>query len=291
MTWEKYVHRAPGWQGWISPVALGLAISIQQDSWFLVPCFIVAVYQEARLYRQRPWPAVVRYGLIVGSTFIILNLPFIVLGPFKWVHGILEPFALSLMPLGQGLIGLTTYLGIGGGDLSLYSLTSVLVLTAVLCVIGFHYRRARFLVPLTPAIVLWFSTRSLSQYVLIAGYAILAALCCWDAELPPLPYRNRHRKSRGSLSRRTKLFGGLSLGSILIVVATTASLGSLAMALTSKPPLSIQVVSYHSTGQEQTIDSLKVQVRNNTNDRKYPVFVVEDGPYVGTPWLLIGKPI
>jgi hypothetical protein len=293
ISWQKYVDRSPGWRGWLSPVALGLAISIQQDSWFLVPCFLVAVYQEASLKQQRTWPTMARYAAILGLTFLAVNLPFIFVGPWTWVHGILEPLTLPLMPLGQGLIGLTTYLGIGGGDLSLYSITSLLVLAALLLTIGFHYRRTRLLVPLAPAIVLWFSTRSLSQYVLIAAFALLAAMCCWKNEVPTFatiePCDAKSRKQKRVLSDKMGAFAGMRLTGALLIGGSVAAAGcSLGLALSSTAPLSIQIASYHSTGEEQTIDSLDVGVRNNTGDAKSPIFVVEDGPYVGTPWLSVG---
>ncbi len=204
------------------------------------------------------------------------------------------------MPLGQGLIGLTTYLGVGGGNLSLYSITSLLVLTTLLLAIGFDYRRTRFLVPIAPSIVLWFSTRSLSEYVLIGAYALLAALCCWRSDVPslsaPSQLRARHRKStrvRKRVRKRVRngvgLTGRISLtGLVLIAMGTAATAGALTVALTTRAPLSVQIESYHSTGQEQTIDSLLVRVENNSNVGMDPVFVVEDGPYVGTPWILAG---
>ncbi len=288
-SWEHFVSQTPGWRRWISPLALGLAISIQQDSWFLVPCFLVAVYQEGRMDQQRPWPFVIRYCLALTGTFLVINALFIVDGPSAFIHGILEPFTLSLMPLGQGLIGLTTYLGIGGGDLFLYTLTSLLVLALLLFLLGFAYHTMRFLVPLTPAIVLWFSTRSLSQYVLIAAYSLLAAVCCWrprDSALE-MPHQPRGSHAKTEERRSFRFVASVSVAGItLIGFAVAASLGTLALALSSKAPLSIRVISYHSTGQEQTIDSLNIEVRNNTNRVKRAVYVVENGPYVGTPWLL-----
>jgi hypothetical protein len=293
VSWESFVTRAPGWRGWIAPVALGIAVSIQQYSWFLVPCFFVAAYQEARLRQRRPWPDVFRYGGITFGVFFLLNLPFIVMDLSTWIHGILEPMSLPLVPLGQGLIGLTNYFGLGGGNLGFYSVASVLVYLTLLLVIGFHYDRTRFLVPMTPAIVLWFSTRSLSQYVLIAAFALLAAQCCWRREgsevepttgapvVPPAPWR--------LLPDRVRLIGGASLiATVLISVGLVAIVGTMTVAFIVPGPLSLRIISFHSTGQEQTIDSLTVDVRNNTDAPKSVVYIVEDGPYLGTPWLIVG---
>ena len=298
VSWEQYLDRSRGWRGWASPVALGLAICVQQDSWFLVPCFLVAVYQEARLRNQDPWASAIRYVSIVGTVFVLVNAPFIIVNPDSWIHGILEPLTLSLMPLGQGLIGLTTYLGVGGGDLGLYSIASLLVLVALLLLIGFRYRRTRFLVPIAPAIVLWFSTRSLAQYVLIGAYALLAALCCWKREgittsLEKGP-KKTHRTVKHARANALAGIGGMSLfTAVLLGVTTAAAVGTVGIALASKAPLSITIDTYHSTGEEQTIDSLYLGVKNNSSVAKAPIFVVEDGPYVGTPWLLAGanKPI
>ena len=294
VSWDWFVTSAPSWRRWVSPLALGLAISIQQDSWFLVPCFLVAAYQEAKALELDPWRTAVRYISVVAAAFLAINLPFIAMGPSAYVHGILEPLTLSLMPLGQGLIGLTTYLGIGGGDLSLYSVTSLIVLATLVLALGFHYRRTRFLVPIAPAIVLWFSTRSLSQYVLIAAFALLAAMCCWKplpTHVPPeMSLRARHRRHRWPRPDRVGLIGGISVvGALLIAISSVAAVGALTVALTSKAPLTLQVLSYHSTGQEQTVDSLIIQVRNNADVAKRPVYVVENGPYVGTPWLVTGS--
>jgi hypothetical protein len=294
IAWESFVTPGSGWRGWIAPVALGLAVSIQQDSWFLVPCFLVAVFQEARLRGRRPWPQMVRYAAIVGGVFLSVNLPFIIMGPWAWIHGILEPLSLPLLPLGQGIIGLTTYLGFGGGNLGLYSAASVMVFVVLLLLIGFCYERTRFLVPLTPAIVLWFSTRSLSQYVLIAAYALLAALCCWRREelvvVGTVPDSMTERTQRRKVPERIRYIGGMSLaGSVLIGLTLVAALGTTTLAFTTPAPLTLKIVSFHSTGQEQTVDSLRIDVHNNTDGPKRVVYVVEDGPYLGTPWLLVAS--
>lgn len=292
VSWEDFVSGS-GWRSWISPVALGLAISIQQDSWFLVPCFLVAVYQEAVWRQQRPWPTTVRYATVLAAVFLFMNAPFIVWGPAAWAHGILEPLTLSLMPLGQGLIGVTTYLGIGGGNLTYFSVTSFFVLAVLLSLIGFAYRRFRFLVPIAPAIVLWFSTRSLSEYVLIAAYSILAAMCTWRRDLATpeygLPSRGKRRKRQRWMSILSPVAGMRVTGAIVLGTCALAATAALILAMTSKAPLSVQVLSYHSTGQEQTVDSVSVGVRNSSTRPERPVFVVEDGPYVGTPWILVGR--
>ena len=293
VTWNGSVRRLPGWRGWTSPVALGLAISVQQTSWFLLPCFLVAVYQEARLVGARPWTTLLRYGALVGGVVLLVNGPFIVMGPMVWIEGVLTPMRLSLMPLGQGFIGLTTYMGIGGGNLSLYTVTSLIVLATLLLLLAFEYRRTRLLVPLTPAIVLWFTTRSLEEYLLVATYALLAALCTWsahpEAERRTSTPKGRHLRARLSAVGRAPSFGGWSLAGVLVVfLGSVVGVGTLAGALSSGSPLSIRILSYHETGEEQTIDSLQVSVDNRTGVPKNPTFVVEGGPYIGTPWLLEG---
>lgn len=97
------------------PVFLGLACAVRQDLWVLVPFLAVGVAQEARTTGSAPWPRAVRYLGLVATAFLLPNLPFIVWNPVAWVRGVIAPVISGLVPLGQGVIGLSLYLRIGGG--------------------------------------------------------------------------------------------------------------------------------------------------------------------------------
>jgi hypothetical protein len=85
----------------LSPLLLGLAAAVKQVVWPLVPLYCIIVWR-----REGSRAALARLGLIAAS-FLLPNLPFLLLSPAAWARSMLLPMTLPLFPYGVGLIDLT----------------------------------------------------------------------------------------------------------------------------------------------------------------------------------------
>ena len=157
-----------------SGLALGLACGTKQTAWFLAPAFLATAY--ARGGR----PALVKTTAATVAGFALLNLPFIVMGPGAWLHGVMGPLVDGLFPLGAGLIGLVTS---GTVPVSLTPLFSALMLAAVAASVAAALRYDRVMPgigAIIGALALFLGPRSLLEYM--AGWGVL--LVCVVATAP-----------------------------------------------------------------------------------------------------------
>jgi uncharacterized membrane protein len=86
--------------GWLSPVALGLAVSTKQIAWFFVPFYFVFMLRQYGLRE-----ALRRCG-VAALIFAVTNGPFIAQAPGSYVSSISGPMADPMFPLGIGVIAL-----------------------------------------------------------------------------------------------------------------------------------------------------------------------------------------
>ena len=158
----------------IGGLALGLACGTKQTAWFLAPALLATAYARG----GRPALARATAAAIIG--FAALNLPFIVLGPGAWIHGVMGPLVDGLFPLGAGLIGLVTS---GTVPVSATPVFSALMLACVAASVAAALRRDRSLPgigALLGALALFLGPRSLLEYM--AGWGVL--LVCVAATAP-----------------------------------------------------------------------------------------------------------
>ncbi len=143
----------------------GLAASMKQQPWLLAPFLVVRLYHSrAGLPSTRIRP-VATFGAVAAGVFVLVNLPFIVVGPGDWFRGVAAPALEPLIPHGQGL-SLLTQLGLVDLSKSVYSLMAVASLVTLVVAYGRAYQRAPNAVWVLPAFVLWFSYRAYQDYFL-----------------------------------------------------------------------------------------------------------------------------
>jgi uncharacterized membrane protein len=246
--WDRFADPTAGWVRWVSPLALGTAMSVKQTPWFLLPFLVVALALEARARGLRPWRAPVGYVAVALAVFLAVNLPFIVWDPGAWFAGAALPLIESTVPDGQGLVSLALYAGLGGGALQLFSLAGALVVVVSLAALLLYYdvlkRAWVFLVPLA----FFFPTRSLASYlIMLIPAAVLAATTVSSAPARDWALMLRWRKPALGV-----LLGALGVAS--------------ALALAVPSPVSVSVVEVRSTGAWQTISEVVVRVENRSDD-------------------------
>jgi uncharacterized membrane protein len=142
-------------------VLLGLACAMKQEPWFIVPFALIHWWKMSD--PEQALITTLRRFAYVSAAFLAPNLPFLVWHPAAWLRGILSPLLSHAVPLGSGLIQLQTS-GLITLPLGVY--TALWIAALVVCAAAYarwtdHLRWLPFV---APAIVLFFSPRSLQNY-------------------------------------------------------------------------------------------------------------------------------
>lgn len=269
--WDRYGDPSEsGLSRWIGPLALGVACSVKQSPWFLVPFLLLGIAREARARGASACWQVARYAFVALATFVALNEPFIVASPGDWARAVLEPLISPTVPSGQGLINLALFEHVGG-VLVYYKFAGVLALLGALLAFWLYYHRLkRAWVPLLALVFFWPSRSFVSYMIDLAPVALLAGVTV----------RSAVRRARSRERLRASLVG----------LVGAAFAGSLVLALTARPPLALAIVSTQSTGQLETIDGIEVDVTNRSDRALRPHFAVVKGGYLTTFWYPLPGP-
>jgi uncharacterized membrane protein len=276
--WDRFAwSRGPA--AWRGPVLLGLAMAVKQTPWLVLPFLLAGIAIEARRLggSSEAWRTSGRYLAIVAAAFVIPNIPFILLSPHAWLTGVLTPIATHTVPAGQGLVGLTLYLGLGGGSLAAYTVALVVVMVALWLAYVATYPALKAWAVVCPALVLFFSARSFGSYLVTLLPAALVAAT--SIELPNRAARRVRTDHRAWRHWRWVVGGG--------VVASAVAVAAIFL---SSAPLSVRITSVRTTGQLATVVQLGVDVVNHSSHPETPSFTVESGGQLTAFWLARGGP-
>ena len=257
------------WKG----VALGLALSVKQTPWIMLPFLVGAIFvEERRRAGTRPAFRVLVDYLGPGAlAFALVNAPFALTNPHAWLRGILTPLQNTLVPAGQGIISLALYLGIGGGQLRLYGLSlAAAAVTAWLAFIA-TYPRFKALTILGPGALMLLAARSFDSYLLMPV-------------LPGLVAMSGLRPREGTTPRISRRLAFSAVGSAVAAASLAA------VALVSRAPLTVDIQSVRTTGQLATIVQIDAQVTNTTSRTLRPTFTIDQGGSLTAFWNRVAGP-
>ncbi len=282
--WDRFPTAKGPW-AWRGPILLGLAMSVKQTPWLVLPFLVAGIALEARRTQDAVHALKTggRYLAIALGAFLLPNIPFILADPHAWLSGVLTPIASHTVPAGQGLVGLSLYLGLGGGSLAAFTVALVVVFLALLVSFIVTYPALKPWAVLAPALVLFFSARSFGSYlVTLIPATIVAASTTRSQWMLPV----------GEVSPETPTADQPVLGGVfrrhrrsIVVACALASCAAVGAALAARPPLSIQLTSVRTTGQLATVVQLGVQVTNTSGRSQVPAFSVESGGQLTAFWL------
>lgn len=262
--WDRFpVTRGP--TAWRGPVLLGLAMAVKQTPWLILPFALAGIMIESR--QAGGWRTAARdgarYAGLAAVAFAVPNLPYLLTAPGAWVRGVLTPVTSGAVPSGQGLVGLSLALPVGGGSLRAYDLTAAVVFAAALLAFTAAYPALKPAAFLLPSVVLFFAARSFGSYlVMLLPSAIVAATTCARA-----PATLRWRRWRWAVG-----------GGVL------ASAAAITTALTAASPLTLSIMSVRTTGQLATVERVRLAVANNSGRSLRPAFTIEDGTMMTAFW-------
>ncbi|MGO8686460.1 MAG: hypothetical protein ACLQT7_04625 [Candidatus Dormibacteria bacterium] len=235
---------------WASPVCLGIACSVKQNPWFLVPFLIVMAVMAARDRRARQWVAGLTYAGLVALTFLLVNLPFIIWSPSAWLAGALHPLTTPAVPWGLGMG--TLLLLFGTGAFSLFSVSAVLAWISELLLYVRFYSRLKPAAPLLAVLPLMLTNRNPAEYFVLAP--LLFAFLCAIVGPVSLPI----------VTGRHALVAAAALAGCLAVVVATAGLAV-------RPPLSVVIDTESASAHYFTAT---IEVVNHGSSTLTPHFIV-----------------
>lgn len=266
--WDDFSLRpTTDWQKWIGPVSLGIACSVKQTPWFLLPFLVLGLAVESRHVGSKWLRVVSQYVGAVVAIFVLINAPFIVWSPRSWLRDILIPLTTPTEPGGQGLIGWTIFEHVGG-QLRFFTWAGGLVFGAAVCGYLGWFRQLKRSWPFLVAAIFFFPTRSFGSYlIMLIPAGLIGASTCRPAGFV------------GSRWAR-----GLSV--MLVLGAITA----LALAGLTKPALNLSIIGEGSTGQLQSIDYLTLKIANSSDRHVRPHYAVTPTGQISSFWNVIRGP-
>lgn len=273
-----------GLTGIAQAVCLGLAAAAQQLAWFVAIGVVLAIWliRRGELPADRARTVVARYLGIAGIGWVLVNLPFAVVGPGAWLRGVLSVLTQHAVASGQGVVMLSVVLRGQGGRFQLYSYAGGLTLLAIIGATAIGIRRLAPAVPVLFALVFVVTARSQGEYLLVLAPVWLVWLVGSD---PAAIARSRPlgRSGRWSMlhtSRRKQVS--------VAVVAMLPAAACVAVAVSTPGPLALRVVSSRLSGPR--ITAIEISAVNRTDHAVVAHYYVDARSHIRSPWRIVSGP-
>jgi len=155
---------------WVSASFMGLAVASKQLAWFFLPFYLVLLLRTFGLKKCLQAVAV------VGGSFLIINLAFIVDDPGNWFKCVFAPLIDPMFPRGVGFVNFSLIGLVPAGNHLVYAVAEALVLGLCLLWYFFNCRRYPHAGLVLAVLPLFFAWRSYSTYLYPAAILVFAAV-------------------------------------------------------------------------------------------------------------------
>jgi uncharacterized membrane protein len=157
----------------------GLACAIKQTPWFLAPFLLIYLIRsgEDKSLRERLLRAA-RFAGTTVAVFLAIDLPFMLVDPIVWFRNVLTPMAENLVIHSQGLSSLTE-VGVLPVGRVFYTVIFAAVFVVLIVDYYVYFDKLRYVFWIFPGIVLWFSYRALTNYIIYWTPLMLVSLILW----------------------------------------------------------------------------------------------------------------
>jgi hypothetical protein len=263
-----------GRSGIVRAVCLGLACATQQMAWFLAPFLVVGLFlvRRGELPRAAATRLTARYAGSAAAVFVLVNLPFAVTAPGRWLAGITAPLTQGAVPKGVGLIGIAYYLRGGSDTLDFYSYASGLLLLGALAALVVAPRRLGPAALVLPWVCFYLSTRSTDNYFTLLSPLWVTGL----ATAGPAAFARAWAPRPAWLSReRTR---GLVLAGLAVPALLCAAIASFGQA-----PLRMRVEAW-TGGSVHAPSRVVLKVTNVSGDTVKPHFGLSSTSVLAAYW-------
>jgi uncharacterized membrane protein len=163
----------------VSGVFYGISCAFKQIPWLLAPFLLIYMLQidkhastRSRLRRALTFTAA------TGAVFLAVNAPFMISAPGIWFSNVLTPIASDLVALSQGP-SVLTQVGLVEVGRTFYTVLAVGILIVLLVNFQVYFEKLKYIFWVFPGIILWFSYRALTNYVIYWMPLLLLSLVLW----------------------------------------------------------------------------------------------------------------
>jgi uncharacterized membrane protein len=175
----------------LSGVFYGIACAVKQPPWLLAPFLVIYILRNRKLKANREKLQRVGEFLVPAvALFTLVNLPFAYGDAAIWFRNILAPISSDLIILSQGPAVLSQ-VGLIQVGRAFYSILAISVLVVLVANYYVYFEKLKYLVWILPGVILWFSYRALTSYVIYWMPLMLASLILWYTAESQRPRRSR----------------------------------------------------------------------------------------------------
>ena len=159
----------------------GLACAMKQTPWILAPFLLIYFMKEGSAAVGGRFKRTIEFVAMAIVVFLAVNLPFMLQGPTAWFRDVLTPMVEDLVILSQGP-SLLTQVGLLSVGKIFYAVLAVAVLVVLIVNYYVYFDKLRYILWIFPGIVLWFSYRALTNYIIYWTPLMLVSLIFWYRE-------------------------------------------------------------------------------------------------------------
>ena len=194
---------------WLSGLLFGLAVSFKQTPLAMLPFFLFFLYNE----NDRRKSSVLEFIAIGSLSFILTNIPFILMQPYDWLTNIVEIAFQPIIGVGLGP-SVTSFAGFISIPSDVFTIISIAVLFCFLVVYIEKYNNLKFAFFTFPVVVFLFNYRVLENYIVYWPFLFFIVL--------PDLWKEKRLKENFETSERhpilSRLTGGRKFAAALIVI-------------------------------------------------------------------------
>jgi uncharacterized membrane protein len=166
----------------LSGILYGVACAIKQPPWLLALFLIIYVYRTNSGRLQERLREVARFAGLALAVFLIINVPFAYGDPYGWAMKVVTPISSDFVFLSQG-VAVMSQVGLLSVGRLFYSILAIGVFLVLIGNYYVYFDKLRYMFWIFPGIILWFSFRALTSYVIYWMPLMLVSLLLWyDAE-------------------------------------------------------------------------------------------------------------
>lgn len=179
------LHEKPA----LSGLMYGIACAIKQPPWLLAPfLFIYLIRNKGTKEDQPKFRKIARFFGPAIALFLLANLPFAYGDPAAWFRNITTPISSDLVLLSQGL-AVFSQVGLGQVGRAFFSFLVIAVMIVLVANYYVYFEKLKHVVWILPGVILWFSYRALTSYVIYWMPLMLVSLILWYKAEPNTPLK------------------------------------------------------------------------------------------------------
>ena len=166
----------------LSGMLYGVACAIKQPPWLLAPFLLIYIYRSTPGLLGRRLRSLATFIGPAAAIFIAVNLPFAYVNPYGWFMEVITPISSDLVFLSQG-VAVLSQVGLLNVGRFFYSILAIGVLVVLIGNYYIYFDKLRYMFWIFPGIILWFSFRALTSYIIYWMPLMLVSLLLWyDAD-------------------------------------------------------------------------------------------------------------